>query len=201
MSRKHGNRSKRPRGPMGRPRYKPVDDQLWAAYPELRSKLAPRLPRTRQGTSVGPLRREGPRRRQPAGGTRRRCLLLIPLRALGAGRVRWIALRRSCGLLWPRCERLQHDGDSSGVAAVRSLRRDAEMVPDLFPCPARTSGLDHGRFSSCLEQQVEVSCRVEGSGRVTSSALGIGQREEQNLCAVLRVECWGGFVGHVVKCT
>ena len=60
MSRKHGNRSKRPRGPMGRPRYKPVDVQLRAAYPELRSKLAPPPPQPRKGTSAGPLRREGP---------------------------------------------------------------------------------------------------------------------------------------------
>jgi hypothetical protein len=60
MGRKNGNGRKRRRGPMGRPRYKPVDDQLWAAYPELRSKLAPRLSGSRQGASVGPLRREGP---------------------------------------------------------------------------------------------------------------------------------------------
>ncbi len=60
MSRKHGNRSKRPRGPMGRPRYKPVDVQLRAAYPELRSKLAPPPPQPRKGTSTSEARREVP---------------------------------------------------------------------------------------------------------------------------------------------
>ncbi len=37
MGRRKGNGRKR--GPMGAPRYKPVDEQLWAAYPALRSKL------------------------------------------------------------------------------------------------------------------------------------------------------------------
>ncbi len=60
MGRKNGNGRKRRRGPMGRPKYKPVDVQLWAAYPELRSQLAPASPRPRQGTRVGPPRREGP---------------------------------------------------------------------------------------------------------------------------------------------
>jgi hypothetical protein len=58
MSRKRGNRRKR--GPMGRPRYKPVDVQLRAAYPELRSKLAPSPPQPRQGTSNSEARREVP---------------------------------------------------------------------------------------------------------------------------------------------
>ncbi len=58
MSRKRGNRRKR--GPMGRPRYKPVDVQLRAAYPELRSKLAPPSPQPRQGTSNSEARREVP---------------------------------------------------------------------------------------------------------------------------------------------
>ncbi len=58
MGRKNGNGRKR--GPMGHPRYKPVDVQLWAAYPELRTVLSPPAPKRPKRNSTSEARREVP---------------------------------------------------------------------------------------------------------------------------------------------
>lgn len=97
---------------------------------------------------------------------------------------------------------LEHDSGPSGVAIVGSLASDPERLSDVVPCPPRTASLDDGRFSSHLQEELEVFRCGEGSKWVTSATFGIGQWKKENLGDGLGIEGRrGGVVGHVVKCT
>ncbi len=68
MGRKNGNGRKRRRGPMGRPQYKPVDEQLWRSYPELRPMLSRPAPKGPKRSSSSVSRREVPPGASPVEG-------------------------------------------------------------------------------------------------------------------------------------